>query len=70
MIGQECDFNGIVSPYTYVVIERSIVFQSDAMGMYKNIMRANPQNMLKLRNEATNKIRTMQSLVSAKREAG
>ena len=39
LLGIECDLNGIASPYTYVAKERTLVFCSGAVSLYREILR-------------------------------
>ena len=56
MLGLECDLNRLVSPYTYVTKERTIVFEAGAVNLYRDILRLNPEQMLELRDQARARI--------------
>ena len=43
MLGFECDLNGMASPYTYVTTARTIVLETGAVNLYRDILRKCPE---------------------------
>lgn len=52
VLGDECDLNSVTSPYTYIAKDRVVVLGSAVIQLYRDILRQNPEQMLKMRTDA------------------
>ena len=62
LLGDECDFNMVASPYTYIAKDRVIAFVTGAVNLYRDILKVNPEQMLELRAVAREKLNIFQTI--------
>lgn len=69
VLGDECDLNAVASPYTYIAKDKVVALGSAVVPLYRDILRQNPEQMLKLRSDAQQKMKKFQTMVQDQKES-
>ena len=68
MVGEECDLLGIVSPYTYIVKQKTLCYVCPVESFYKVMLDLNPLGLEDLKAAAASKLKEYCTLTREKKE--
>lgn len=69
LIGDECDLLGIVSPYTYIAKERTLIYTCPVEQFYRNLLAQNPDGVRNMKEDASDKLKRYALLVRKRKYA-